>query len=73
MGVNSVNSNVLCPFYIREKGDQRIHCEGCYQKCSTCLSFYSKTEKVKHLKQFCEDQYEECRVYKMLMREKYKE
>lgn len=56
---------VKCPFYLeRQKDKFRIKCEGVVNNSTTQITF--RGGKKSYLKEFCCDNYQNCRVYKML-------
>ena len=54
-----------CPFY-KSEDDMKIYCEGTEEGTSIHLAFYSKTTKKQFCKRYCERQYQDCRIAKML-------
>lgn len=57
---------VKCPFFRRtEKQKQRIICDGISENTRLTLVFFRTDDKarVKHLKEFCCENYEKCPLY----------
>jgi len=72
---NFSKADIVCPFYRRscEGKLNRIVCEG-VSECSTLAQTWSGKKRMqKHLKGYCCENYSECPIYRMLMREKYNE
>lgn len=76
MGFKSDYSEALakCPFFLADNAKhKRIICEGITDDCTVQLSFGRKPEaRTQHKKIFCDDAYEKCEIYQMLM-QKYDE
>lgn len=65
IGVNQ--TNVGCPFYSSDDGQQRITCCGLVPD-STIALWYRKREDFEiQLKTFCCEHYKKCEIYRMLM------
>lgn len=62
---------IQCPFFLFS-GRKSIGCEGITDDCFIRLVFESEKPKKLHNKVFCESQYKNCEIYRMLM-EKYEE
>lgn len=60
-----------CPFY-QSGGKRKITCEGITDDCKTCLIFISQQKRDLHRRIFCDDKYQNCEIFRMLM-EKYEE
>lgn len=60
-----------CPFF-RSSNKRKVCCEGITDDCTICLMFISEPKRNLHRNVFCNEKYEYCEVYKMLM-EKYEE
>lgn len=70
--------DIKCPFFrshIAEetngKVDAEIRCEGIMEGCTHALVFDSRERKVTFQHIYCEEHYEKCEYYRMLMQEKY--
>ena len=64
------SANVKCPFYISE-GATRINCEGpCENSTFSTLFLNAENKKERQIK-CCNSDYQNCGIYKMLMKEKY--
>ena len=68
-GSRYISKDAKCPFYICED-PQRIMCEGVEEETGVHLTFRSCNHKKLYARSFCADEYEECRIHKML-KEKY--
>lgn len=62
---------VKCPFF--HKTDKlKITCEGPHDDCQCLNQIYkSNNGRDKQLKLYCQDQYEKCEIYRMLVEAKY--
>ena len=65
------NGEVVCPFYRRDDGSQRIVCEG-FTEGSSLMQYYNrKADFRQQLELFCTDRCSCCEVYRMLLAAKY--
>lgn len=63
--------NAICPFFL--SGDkQRITCEGLIDKTKCINRFDFGKDREQYRSRYCDSNYEQCRIYRMLM-DKYKE
>ena len=62
---------IMCPFY-RSMASKSISCEGITDDCFIMLIFMSAEMRDQHRKIFCEKNYKNCEICRML-REKYEE
>ena len=60
-----------CPFYDTEDNN-KITCEGITGESTLTIKFRKRAPKDHHAKYFCDDMYDKCMVYRMLM-EKYED
>ena len=60
-----------CPFYDTED-NKGVTCEGITRESALVLRFRGRAHKDRHTKHFCDDMYERCMIYRMLM-EKYED
>lgn len=63
---------VQCPFYKNDDGKSIVRCEGVEGSLNTTLFFRRKKHYQDLISKKCVDNYEDCKVYKMLMT-KYEE
>lgn len=63
--------NAVCPFF-KASDTRKVACEGITDDCTTILSFNSQNKRNQHRELFCDRQYQNCEVYKML-KEKYED
>lgn len=71
--IKSYGNDIKCPFfkYINVK-NCNICCEGLYDGCQSIqLCYKTKKDLNKQIKLFCEDKYEYCEVYRMIVDSKY--
>lgn len=61
--------NAKCPFF-QHSNKQKITCEGITDGCITNLEFKTKEKRNRHRRQFCDSEYKNCKIYKVL-EEKY--
>ena len=62
---HKVSKSVLCPFYSCEE-DVKIHCEGVEPRTSIHLVFRSPAEFINYRLKYCDKDFGECRLAKML-------
>ena len=55
--------SVRCPFYRWQK-DYEIACEGFSEVSTVSLHFFDRRQKRKYVCKFCEQNYEDCILYK---------
>ena len=60
--------DVKCPFYHKEFPD-RIICEGiCEGALSNTTLFESKAKKIEHEKKHCNEKYDRCQIFSILLK-----
>ena len=60
-----------CPFYISDSSkNKRIVCEGITDGCRIILAYRNSRKKEQQKRVFCDEAYQNCEIYRMLM-EKY--
>ena len=64
---------VRCPFYQSDDGKRRIVCEGVVDGSTIAVNYRRRSDLQKQISIFCAKQYQNCEIYRMLMRDKYKE
>ena len=62
---------IICPFY-KATATQSISCEGITEDCIIKLLFASPEKRDLHRKIFCDNNYKNCEIYRMLEK-KYEE
>ena len=62
---------IRCPLYINI-GLKSITCEGITDVCVNKILFNTPQQRDMHCKMFCEKKYENCEIYRMLVK-KYEE
>ncbi len=60
-----------CPFYKRSNKNS-ISCEGIVSNSSLTIGYVSPKEKATQKRVFCNDRYQNCEIYQMLM-QKYEQ
>jgi len=63
--------HALCPFF-QSSDKNRIICEGIVKGSRTALEFTKQGERSRHRTLYCDCRYQQCEVYKALMK-KYEE
>lgn len=64
--------DIKCPFFKHINGNCNICCEGLYDGCQSIqLCHKTKKDLRQQTKLFCEDKYEYCEVYRMIVASKY--
>lgn len=66
--------NILCPFFRAEDGKRhRIICEGLGDASSISWNFANRDERqrVRQIEIFCQDRYQNCELYRMILESKY--
>lgn len=71
MPTNYEDVRVKCPFFI-SSSDKCITCEGITDDCTLTLEFRKNKMKKQYRRNNCEEDYEDCELYKTLER-KYEE
>lgn len=61
----SNEASIQCPFY-KTITTKNINCEGVTETCNLSLMFISSEEKELYRRLYCERQYKDCKVCKML-------
>ena len=64
---------VRCPFYQSDDSKRRIICEGIVDGSTIAVNYRRRSDLQKQISIFCSKQYCNCEIYRMLMRDKYKE
>lgn len=64
--------DIRCPFFRRHSKNE-IRCEAMMDRCSSALIFEREKDKSWYQTQYCENHYEMCEHYLMLMQRKYDE
>lgn len=64
--------DILCPFF-RRHSKIEIRCEAMMDRCSSALIFERECDKAWYQAQYCEERYEMCEHYLMLMQHKYED
>lgn len=72
MSSTAGTGNIKCPFF-RRHGEYQISCEGVMEDSTTNVVFKTAKKKLFFLQTYCENHYEKCEYYRMLMQEKYKD
>lgn len=56
-----------CPFFI-SSGKTNVLCEGITDDCTINLKFKSARKRTSHRKIFCNDKYQYCEIYSILIK-----
>ena len=71
-GSNFKDAAVQCPFYKRvAKKQKMIVCEGIWDETVATSYFSRRDAMMEQVKECCEKDYKSCRLYKLIMNEKY--
>ena len=65
------NADAICPFF-ETSGIKMVTCEGVSEGNRLCILFNDTKRRLSWRRTFCDKRYEECEVYKMLIK-KYEE
>lgn len=71
MGTSYESAQVRCPFY-RYNDDRRISCEGTEDGSFLYLYFDQKGRRKKQMTKYCEEDYENCKIYQAVMKKYHK-
>ena len=63
---------VKCPFY-RSYTKNSIRCEGFMDGVGIACSFRDHKDQMIHMDVFCQDRYENCEIYRMVLDTRYEE
>ena len=63
---------IKCPFY-RDYTPDVIRCEGIMDGTALSLSFGNRTDHDRHMDVFCQEKYQNCELYRMVMDARYEE
>lgn len=63
---------VACPFYLA-RSDHELHCEGAIPDSKIINRFPRRADCSFQLNTYCCEHFRCCEIYRMLMREKYRE
>lgn len=66
------NADIRCPLFIENtEKETAIACEGFKDKMSVRLNFKAVKDKEHHMGIYCVHRFEECPIYRCVLKEKY--